>query len=243
MFVFRSAAIGDGRVSGRAPDGKLAHDEADLAGVDELLLHAREHVLLEIGAMRTGERDIFDHGDGRVSLAERAFSERPRRHQLGLGRNVGRLVDRGRWSAGPAAASRKRKRRRKGNRRLGRADAHHCTYWPEGASASPGACPSAPAAAGFAAPESEASNAATVCSPVSRLPLTKKEGVESTPKVSCPRVRVSRIFSNSALSPMHWSNFSLVKPACLAICNSFSVPSPPSATPCSCVSTRAPTSG
>ena len=80
IFVLRSAAIGDGRVPGGAPDGRLPHDEADLAGVDELLLHPRENGLLEIGAMRAGERDILDHGDGRVGLAERAFAERPRRH-------------------------------------------------------------------------------------------------------------------------------------------------------------------
>src|SRR3990170_6320406 len=156
--------------------------------------------------MRTRERDIFDDGDGRCCLAEHAVAERARGHQLLLRRDVGRLVDRRSRAPRTAAAARKGDGDGHRDRRSGRAEEHHLgTYWPAVPSGWLGTSPAGLAApsAGVAPPPSAVSKSWSVCSPVSRLPLTKKLGVDSTPNFSLPRVRVSTILLNSSLSARH----------------------------------------
>ena len=65
-------------------------------------------VLLEMRAMRAGERGVFDDRDRGVGPAERPFAERPLGHQLGGGRHVERLVGGGIGGGDPAAAAAKR---------------------------------------------------------------------------------------------------------------------------------------
>ena len=59
---------------------KLAEDEADLAGVDIVLLQLLERRLVEVGAMRTGRGGIFDDRHLGVLRPQRHFADRPAAH-------------------------------------------------------------------------------------------------------------------------------------------------------------------
>src|SRR5262245_7223310 len=86
VFFRRGAARQHEGGKGEIIEWELAEDELDLAGVDELGLELRKHILVEGGAVRTGGRGIFDDGDRCVGLAEDLVAERRRLEQ---GRKVG----------------------------------------------------------------------------------------------------------------------------------------------------------
>ena len=62
--------------------GEFAEDEAHLAGVDIFLLQLREGLLAEDGAVRAGQRAVFDHRHA-IRGTFRELRQRPRRQHLG----------------------------------------------------------------------------------------------------------------------------------------------------------------
>src|SRR5579859_2129546 len=67
----RAAAMGDDMgLERHRIEREIAEDPAHLAGIDPILLHLREGLHREIGAVRAGERGIFDDRDLRIGLAQ-----------------------------------------------------------------------------------------------------------------------------------------------------------------------------
>lgn len=79
----RHGRRGDGESLGRRR--QIAEHQPHLAGVDEAGFQGREHGLVPSGAVRAGERGVFDHRDRRVGPAENAvlgLDDRKRRPRL-----------------------------------------------------------------------------------------------------------------------------------------------------------------
>ena len=72
--------MGENRgVDRRLIQGKIAKDHANLAGFDVALLQIGQDVVMEGGAVGTGQRRVFDDRDRRISIADRALADFGRR--------------------------------------------------------------------------------------------------------------------------------------------------------------------